>query len=270
MTSIDYMQRRTTGRVLAMISVIWSVSALISAAPIMGWKDANWHDRLGGNECLVSQDLGYQIFATLTSFYLPLTVILVLYWRIYQAARKRIRRKPGGGGASNAACKTTLASSETTTFTRVSGSPDRSSNGAARSGCESTAETPTPRPDVLSINPLLLFANRNFPRRREFESRKEKKAAKTLAIITGAFIVCWMPFFILALVMPLCTVSCHISPYMISTFLWLGYFNSTLNPIIYTIFSPDFRHAFKRLLCGRPKHRPRPSSFISAARRTRS
>lgn len=30
-----------------------------------------------------------------------------------------------------------------------------------------------------------------------------------------------------------------------------GYFNSTLNPIIYTIFSPEFRHAFKKLLCGR-------------------
>jgi hypothetical protein len=46
------------------------------------------------------------------------------------------------------------------------------------------------RPDVLSINTLLLFANWRFPRRRELESRNEKKAAKTLAINTGAFIVC--------------------------------------------------------------------------------
>lgn len=249
------MQKRSTSRVLAMITCIWITSAVISAAPMMGWKDSNWHDRLGNNECLVSQDLGYQIFATLTSFYLPLGVILVLYYRIYQAARKRIRRKPG-------APKRALATSETTTFTRVSGSPERSSNGNALSGTES----PSPRPDVLSINPLLLFANRSFPRRREMENRKERKAAKTLAIITGAFIFCWMPFFILALVMPLCTKSCHFSPYLISTFLWLGYFNSTLNPIIYTIFSPDFRNAFNRLLCGRKRPLPRPSSFISATR----
>lgn len=37
----------------------------------------------------------FQIFATVSSFYLPLLVILILYWRIYQTARKRIRRRPG-------------------------------------------------------------------------------------------------------------------------------------------------------------------------------
>jgi len=45
-----------------------------------------------------------------------------------------------------------------------------------------------------------------------------------------------------------------------SFFLWLGYFNSTLNPIIYTVFSPEFRQAFKKLLCGRnssENYRPR-------------
>lgn len=82
------------------------------------------------------------------------------------------------------------------------------------------------------------------------DSKRERKAAKTLAIITGAFVMCWLPFFILAILLPLCK-TCDFNPYMISFFLWLGYFNSTLNPIIYTIFSPEFRHAFKRLLCGR-------------------
>lgn len=43
--------------------------------------------------CLVSQDIGYQIFATASSFYVPLFVILILYWRIFQTARKRIRRR---------------------------------------------------------------------------------------------------------------------------------------------------------------------------------
>ena len=64
------------------------------------------------------------------------------------------------------------------------------------------------------------------------EEKREKKAAKTLAIVTGAFIVCWLPFFVMAVVSPLCN-DC-INDHVFSFFLWLGYFNSTLNPIIYT------------------------------------
>lgn len=86
-------------------------------------------------------------------------------------------------------------------------------------------------------------------RKETLEAKRERKAAKTLAIITGAFVVCWLPFFLMALLLPLCE-DCHISDWIASLFLWLGYFNSTLNPVIYTIFSPEFRQAFKRILFG--------------------
>lgn len=29
---------------------------------------------------------------------------------------------------------------------------------------------------------------------------------------------------------------------------WLGYMNSFVNPVIYTIFNPEFRKAFKKLM----------------------
>lgn len=86
-------------------------------------------------------------------------------------------------------------------------------------------------------------------KKESLEAKRERKAAKTLAIITGAFVVCWLPFFIMALVMPLCQ-GCVINEYVSSFFLWLGYFNSTLNPIIYTVFSPEFRLAFTKMICG--------------------
>lgn len=76
---------------------------------------------------------------------------------------------------------------------------------------------------------------------------KERRAARTLGIIMGVFVVCWLPFFLMYVIIPFCA-SCCPSDRLKNFITWLGYINSVLNPIIYTIFNLDFRRAFRKLL----------------------
>ncbi|XP_014665972.1 PREDICTED: tyramine/octopamine receptor-like [Priapulus caudatus] len=76
---------------------------------------------------------------------------------------------------------------------------------------------------------------------------KERRAAKTLGIIMGVFVLCWLPFFLMYVILPFCA-GCQPQVAVINFITWLGYVNSALNPVIYTIFNIDFRRAFQKLL----------------------
>ncbi|XP_007231247.3 histamine receptor H2b [Astyanax mexicanus] len=76
---------------------------------------------------------------------------------------------------------------------------------------------------------------------------REHKATVTLAAVLGAFIICWLPYFIYFMYMGLRSETNP--PSLIhSVVLWLGYFNSALNPILYPALNRDFRRAYSQLL----------------------
>ncbi|CAG9809873.1 unnamed protein product [Chironomus riparius] len=79
--------------------------------------------------------------------------------------------------------------------------------------------------------------------------RAEHKAARTLGIIMGVFILCWLPFFLWYVITSLCGPEyCPCPDIVVAILFWIGYFNSTLNPIIYAYFNRDFRESFKKTL----------------------
>lgn len=287
-SNIDYIRRRCTKQILMMIAVVWVVAIAISIAPLFGWKDTNDHPEQTG-VCKISQEKAYTIFATVGSFYCPLILMVLLNFKIYRAARSRIRKKHINGMHTpiRAYKRPSITAADATTRHNSSGS-DISQDGYTVYNGVNQHEEPEPvfndteQDDATEVNTRFLvvpsnvyvlnkqlnppknsnnnntkpiaYCDKERLRKAKIEMKRERKAARVLGIITGAFIFCWLPFFLLALISPFCP-SCDFHPAMFSVFLWLGYVNSLLNPIIYTIFNPSFRNAFRKLIFKRHRRR---------------
>ena len=77
---------------------------------------------------------------------------------------------------------------------------------------------------------------------------RAKKALRTISFILGAFVTCWTPYHIIAILASFKPAWVNIHLYMISYF--LCYLNSPVNPFCYAAANQQFKNAFKRIMTG--------------------
>ncbi|XP_055699662.1 5-hydroxytryptamine receptor 1 [Phlebotomus papatasi] len=208
---LEYGVKRTPRRMLLCVALVWLGAACISLPPLLIL--GNEHEtETGEPQCAVCQNFGYQIYATLGSFYIPLSVMLFVYYRIFRAARRIVLDEK-----------------------RAQTHLEKALNGG-------TQEKPK---EAVGATALIGSPHQKKLR---FQLAKERKASTTLGIIMSAFTVCWLPFFILALVRPFLDDNHPVPKTLSSLFLWLGYANSLFNPIIYATLNRDFRKPFQEIL----------------------
>lgn len=87
---LEYTLKRRKRISNVMIGLTWMLSSIISFSPQFGWGETYTEEAM---ECQVSQEPSYTIFSTFGAFYLPLCVVLFVYWKIYKAAKFRIGSK---------------------------------------------------------------------------------------------------------------------------------------------------------------------------------
>ncbi|NWY52964.1 HRH1 protein, partial [Chionis minor] len=75
---------------------------------------------------------------------------------------------------------------------------------------------------------------------------RERKAAKQLGVIMAAFMLCWIPYFVLFMVIAFHGHKQFSQLHMFT--IWLGYVNSTLNPFLYPLCNQNFKKTFKKIL----------------------
>lgn len=229
-----------------MIGVTWTVSVVISFVPVqLNWHRAEISDPAGeavelhgesiDGSCDSSLSRTYAISSSLISFYIPVAIMIVTYTRIYRIAQMQIRMISSLERAAEHAQSCHLDVPELPHLCAEIGANSYQSHMSLHSDAQHSNQSQ----GELKVS-----------------IRKETKVLKTLSIIMGVFVCCWLPFFILNCALPFCpgpgTPGVQRGPYCVSektfdVFVWIGWSNSSLNPIIYA-FNADFRDAFLCLL----------------------
>lgn len=87
-------------------------------------------------------------------------------------------------------------------------------------------------------------------RQKSKSENRARKALRTISFILGAFVICWTPYHIFALVEGFCTQPPCINPHIYMFSYFLCYTNSPLNPFCYALANQQFKKTFTRILRG--------------------
>ncbi|XP_029451331.1 5-hydroxytryptamine receptor 1E [Rhinatrema bivittatum] len=233
--AIEYARKRTARRAGLMILIVWAISIFISLPPLF-WR--HHHSKNIPSQCIIQHDHAvYTIYSTLGAFYIPLTLILILYYRIYHAAKSLYQKRGSSRHLSN------RSNDSQNSFAHCK---------LTQTFCVSDFSTSDPMMEFdkknasMRIPPFENDLDQAGDRQQQISSSRERKAARILGLILSAFILSWLPFFIKELIvgLNLCTVSAEVGDFLT----WLGYVNSLINPLLYTSFNDDFKLAFKKLI----------------------
>jgi 5-hydroxytryptamine receptor 7 len=240
--------------------------------------------------CQVNPKLAYQIFATMISFYIPLIAVLIIYANIYRTAQTAMDTRSSvqmsqfltHNNSSTNLGQTGLSQQQSNgnscsapqlflTVSNANNTDDNSSTPGGRRSSKRSGDHRNGSKSASFLSPSRCLGRRiSTPfngRLSIFVSRRHtffrhvhlpnQKAIRTLGVILGTFIVCWLPFMLFAIIKPfhehirlLTSTSKPLNApeWVDSVLLWFGYSSSMLNPLIYSKFNREFRTPFREII----------------------
>ncbi|CAL9702549.1 unnamed protein product [Knipowitschia caucasica] len=267
---LRYKQRMTPPRALLLVAATWGLAASASFLPIeLKWHslghwsgpsqsnlsysdnlypESYFHQSPGGlsYQCRLRVTLPFALVASVLTFFLPSSAICFTYCRILLAARRQAKR---------------VAALSNPPHPHASlGEPSRPPSPGAMAGNPDRDDCSHHEPLVAPNAPNSVTSERRLAHR---QGRRALKASLTLGVLLGLFFSTWLPFFITNMAQAVCEC---VPVALFDAITWLGYCNSTMNPIIYPLFMRDFKRALGKLLpccSSRSPRRPSPALSLS-------
>ncbi|KFQ09654.1 Alpha-2C adrenergic receptor, partial [Haliaeetus albicilla] len=277
--AVEYNLKRTPRRIKAIILTVWLISAVISFPPLISmYRD---------------HETWYILSSCIGSFFAPCLIMVLVYIRIYRVAKLRTRTlsekrtmPEGSSQTENGLSCTSLrmqlgenghysvhhwrkaseledieleesSTSESRRRRSREEHPRKSSKSQSFSYSYSSKHSSS-RLSRSSNRSMQFFSYRRRRKRssicrKKVTQAREKRFTFVLAVVMGVFVVCWFPFFFSYSLYGICREACEVPETLFKFFFWIGYCNSSLNPVIYTIFNQDFRRSFKHILFKKKK-----------------
>ncbi|TKS73305.1 Muscarinic acetylcholine receptor M2 [Collichthys lucidus] len=237
---LSYPARRSTKMAGLMIAAAWVLSFILWAPAILFWQFIVGGRSVPPDECYIQffSNAAVTFGTAIAAFYLPVAIMIHLYWRISKASRSRVRRnsrKTSGTSLGDGPCHSQEDGCETqnTCIPSRDTQEETEQQNGGRSCMEESPDQVTKQSAVAKW-------------KKKGISSREKKVTRTIMAILVAFVVTWTPYNVMVLINTFCSACIPNSLWTIGY--WLCYINSTINPACYALCNATFKNTFKHLL----------------------
>ncbi|OCT76727.1 histamine H3 receptor [Xenopus laevis] len=237
------LQKRHSQTVYKM-ALVWIIPFLIYGPAIIFWEIITGTNNVPQYSCRAGF-LGtwyFLIGASSLDFVLPMISISLLNLRIYWNIQKRNRKKKKSSSCQTSEERATNGSPFIIATNAVLSSPQ--SSKTKERGMEEECKSPVNKRGDVSITQSSTIPTKGNVS--VMKLNRDKKVAKSLAILVSIFALCWAPYSFLVSIRAACHGYC-VGSLWYEICIWLLFSNSAINPILYPMCHKSFRKAFKLL-----------------------
>ncbi|XP_019957526.1 histamine H3 receptor-like [Paralichthys olivaceus] len=249
--AVSYRARQSmTHQAIIKMTAVWVLAFVLYGPAIIFWELAVGRSRVPKDECFAEfyYSWYFLLSASMLEFFSPFISVAFFNLSIYLSIRRR--------RFQSRQVQLHLQMSEPAS-TQGEGIPISHNWGfGMKLAVRGSFHSQTSSPNLGKLDPST--SRVAMPSRLS----RDKKIAKSLAIIVCVFAICWAPYTLLMIIRAACRGRCIQHHWYEVTF-WLLWLNSAINPFLYPLCHSSFRRAFSKILCAK-RHNTQSSSVPRA------